>query len=211
MNDHAEYLPFHAINEFMRPDFRLIVVRDTLNALPSLSEEHNNRINRLTNKLVKVPGFRNSDKAPALMKVVPMAKSFEKSPELVAAILAAWAELNTELRIQVFTVLKDRGWKTFPTDQPISFEMLSPELLKQWPILPPEIDRTKLPGFYTHWPKGEDYEKLYSHFTKTYPDVHVSIDKVSLMVVWLTLRLPYQMEEVELSSSDNESQTPATS
>jgi len=206
MNDHAEYLPFHAINEFMRPDFRLSVVRDTLNALPGLSEEHNNRINRLTKKLVKVPGFRNSEKAPALMKVIPTSKSFEKSPELVAAILAAWSEANAELRMQVYNMLKERGWKFLPTDQPLSMDMLSPELLQKWPILPPEVDRTKLPGFYTHWPKGEDYEKLYKQFTETYPDVEVSIDKVSLMVVWLTLRLPYQIEETEQTNTESESQ-----
>jgi hypothetical protein len=205
MNTSAEYLPFHAINEFMRPDFRLSVVRETLNALPSLSEEHNNQINRLTNKLVKVPGFRNSDKAPAMMKVVPMAKSFEKSPELVAAILSAWAEANNELRFRVYNLLKDRGWAILSTEQPLSKEMLSPEVIQKWPILPPDVDRTKLPGFYTHWPKGEDYDTLYNQFTKTYPDMEISIDRVSLMVVWLSLRLPHQMEERETMDTTNNS------
>ena len=129
MNNQSEYLPFHAINEFMRPDFRLSVVRDTLNALPDLSEEHNNRINRLTKKLVKVPGFRNSEKAPTMMKIVPMSKSFENSPELVAAILAAWAELNADLRIRVYNLLKERGWSILSTDQPLNMDMISPELL----------------------------------------------------------------------------------
>jgi hypothetical protein len=197
MNNTAEYLPFHAINEFMRPDFRLSLIRETLNALPNLPDEHNDRINRLTKQLVKVPGFRNSEKAPTLMKVVPMSKSFEKSAELVAAILAAWAEVNSDLRLQVFNLLKDRGWAILSTEQPLCIETLSPEIMQKWPVLPPEIDRTKLPGFYIRWPKGEDYEKLYDHYTKTYPTEEISIDKVSLMVVWLSLRLPYQMEEIE--------------
>ena len=205
MNEHAEYLPFHAINEFMRPDFRLSVLRDTLNALPNLSEEHNNRINRLTKKLVKIPGFRNSEKAPALMKVVPISKSFEKSPELVAAILSAWSEEHNELRSQVYDILKDMGWRYLPTDQPINMELLSPEQLKEWPMLPPEVDRTKLPGFFIRWPKGDDFEKIYSQFTKTFPGTDVSIDKVSLMVVWLTMRLPYQIEDTEQANINNES------
>ena len=207
MNNQAEYLPFHAINEFMRPDFRLSVVRDTLNALPDLSEEHNNRINRLTKKLVKVPGFRNSDKAPMMMKIIPMSKSFEKSPELVAAILAAWAELNADLRIRVYNLLKERGWSILSTDQPLNMDMISPELFQKWPVLPPEIDRTKLPGFFMRWPKGEDYESLYAQFTETNPNMEISIDKVSLMAVWLTLRLPYQMEESEKTSPENETQS----
>jgi hypothetical protein len=207
MNEHAEYLPFHAINEFMRPDFRLSLLRDTLTALPDLSEEHNSRINRLTKKLVKITGFRNSEKAPALMKVIPMSKTFEKSPELVAAILAAWSDLNSQLRLEVYEMLIQRGWKYISTDQPLSLDVLSPELLRQWPMLPPQVDRTKLPGFYTRWPKGEDYETLYKHFTETYSNEEVSIDKVSLMVVWLALRLPFEMEEVEDVNPSNASQT----
>ena len=206
MNNTAEYLPFHAINEFMRPDFRLNILRDTLSALPGLAEEHISRINRLTRKLVKVPGFRNSEKAPALMKIVPMSKSFEKSPELVAAILAAWADINPELRNQVFNLLKGRGWTFLPDDQPLSIAILSPELLKKWPIFPLEVDRTKLPGFYIYWPKGEDFETLYKQFGESYPDVEVGIDKVSLMVVWFNLRLPYQMEEKEKINDESESQ-----
>jgi hypothetical protein len=106
-------------------------------------------------------------------------------------------------------MLKEKGWKYLSTDQPISMEMLSPDRLKEWPILPPEIDRTKLPGFYTRWPSGENFEKLYNQFTESYPDVEFSIDKVSLMVVWLTLRLPYQMEETEQPTIESESQSPS--
>jgi hypothetical protein len=207
MNDHAAYLPFHAINEFMRPDFRLSLIRDTLNALPGLSEEHNSKINRLTKRLVKIPGFRNSEKAPALMKVIPMSKAFESSPELVAALLAAWSEANLELRTQVFNMLKERGWEFLSTDQPLTLEMLSADRLRKWPILPVEVDRTKLPGFYTKWPKGEDYEVLYKQFTEMYPEVEASIDKVSLMAVWLTLRLPYQMEDKDEANPESESTT----
>lgn len=209
MSDHTEYLPFHAINEFMRPDFRLSLIREVLNNLPNLSEEHNSRINRLIKKLVKIPGFRNSEKAPAFMKIVPVSKSFEKSPELVAAILAAWADSNADLRIQVYDILNVRGWAILSKEQQINLEMLSPEMLHKWPILPPEIDRTKLPGFYIHWPKGDNFETLYAHFTESYPEVEISIDKVSLMVVWLSLRLPYQLDEIENINVNDEDNTSA--
>lgn len=207
MNKQTEFLPFHAINEFMRADFRLNVVRDTLNSLPNLSEEHNTRINRLIKKLIKVPGFRNSEKAPAMLKIIPTSKSFEKSPELVAAILSAWAELNSDLALRVFNMLIDRGWSTLSTEKPFSVDMISKELLQNWPIFPLDFDRTKLPGFYIRWPKGEDYENLYNQFKEVNSDIDASIDKVSLMAVWLSLRLPYQMEEVENAVSENNDQS----
>ena len=148
MNSQPEFLPFHAINEFMRPDFRLSIIREVLIALPSLSDEHNLRINRLTKKYVKVTGFRNSEKAPALMKVIPMAKSFEKSSELVAALLAAWSELNSDLMSQVYELLRLRGWDIISNDQPLDINTITTNISEIWPILPLSVDRTTLPGFY---------------------------------------------------------------
>jgi hypothetical protein len=58
------------------------------------------------------------------------------------------------------------------------------------------MNRSKLPGFYTHWPKDEDFEVLYKNFSDLYPDFEASIDKVSLMVVWLSMRLPLQVDEI---------------
>ncbi len=68
------------------------------------------------------------------------------------------------------------------------------EAIKEWPVFPETTDRSKLPGFNPHWPKGEDFEALYTAFTKLFPDTISSIDKVSLMAVWLTMRLPYQVD-----------------
>lgn len=164
------FLPFHAINEFMRPDYRLTVIRSTLEALPNLPESTRTSINNLTKKLVKIPGFRNSVKAPLPLRVKPTAEAFEKNPILVAAILSAWAEAHSQLRYQVYTLLKSRSWE----------------------VLPPEADRTKLPGFLTTWPRGEDFEVLNVAFREMYPEVQVSSDDVSLMTVWVSGRLPYQ-------------------
>lgn len=167
-----QFLPFHAINEFMRHDFRVKVVRNTLNALPSLPDELRTPINRLTRVIVKVPGFRNSTKAPASVRVKPTSEAFEKNPELVAAILAAWAETNPQLRQQVYDLLVARDWH----------------------VLPPQADRTRLPGFITKWPKDENFEAVNAAFTEMYPQVQADSDDVSLMVVWLSTRLPYESE-----------------
>lgn len=201
MNDQIAFLPFHAINEFMRPDFRLAVIRSALSALPNLPEKFSNPVHQLTRKYVKVPGFRNSDKAPAVVKALPMAKAFEKHADLVAALLAAWGEAHAELRSQVYEVLKARNWKTFPETESLSLDSLNPELVKDWAILPLNVDRTKVPGFYAHWPKGEDFEAIYQQFSDTYPDSDASIDQISLMAVWVSLRLPYQVDE-ELSGKE---------
>jgi hypothetical protein len=167
-----EFIPFHAINEFMREDFRLKVVRIALHALPQLPSDVREPIEKLTRRIVKVPGFRNSALAPAGVRVTPTANAFEKNPELVSAILAAWVETQTELKQQVFDLLTERGWE----------------------MLPIEVNRSKLPGFLIHWPKGEDFENINTAFREKYPQESVISDDVSLMTVWLGDRLPYKVE-----------------
>ena len=177
----AEYIPIHAINEFMRNDYRLTVIRTALSALSGLERGLSAPIDRLTKKLVRVPGFRNSVKAPVSVKAVAMVKPFEKSPKLVAAILAAWAESKAELRQQVYNLLTGREWK----------------------ILPVEADRTKLPGFLTRWPEEDSFEVLYTAYTEANPDYDASIDDVSLMVTWLAGRLPIEkISKYELSEPE---------
>ena len=192
--DQIQFLPFHAINEFMRSDFRVTVLRSALTALPGLPEAQQSSINRLTRKFVKVPGFRNSEKAPVAVKLLPLATAFEKSPELVAAILTAWAEAHSELRLQVFEVLKARGWFQFPDDPAAIANLALPKTEAEWGILPLAADRTRLPGFLLVWPAGQTYEDIYATWTQTYPEAQGSLDEVSLMSVWLAMRLPYQVE-----------------
>lgn len=180
------FLPYHAINEFMLDDYRLKVIRGVLQALPDLPENLRLPLDELTRKLVRVPGFRNSLKAPAPLKAKPMAEAFEKSPQLVAAVLAAWAETQLELRQKVYDLLESRGWE----------------------ILPPEADRTVIPGFLTRWPKGENFEVLNEAFNEMYPGTEAASDDVSLMVVWLSGRLPYQFE-AEGREAESEGEGPA--
>ncbi|MBN1665817.1 MAG: hypothetical protein JW862_01965 [Anaerolineales bacterium] len=162
------FLPFHAINEFMRNEYRLTVIRNTLLALPELERELAGPVDSLTKRHVKVPGFRNSAKAPATVKAVAMVKPFEKEPKLVSAILQAWSQVNATLRQQAYDLLTGRGWKIFP----------------------PDFDRRKLPGFLTDWPAEEDYETIYDAYAAAYPESEYGIDDLSLMIVWLAGRLP---------------------
>ncbi|MFQ5615863.1 MAG: hypothetical protein ACE5GO_05320, partial [Anaerolineales bacterium] len=126
------FLPFHVVNEFMRNDYRLNVVRTATFALPKLPKNLRSAVDRQTRRYAKVPGFRNSAKAPPALKARHLVGAFGKSPDLVAAVLAAWAETKPELRQQVYDLLEAREWE----------------------ILPIEADRTKLPGFLTTWPAG---------------------------------------------------------
>jgi hypothetical protein len=200
MAENTELLPFHAINEFMRPDFRLTVIRETLTNQSATSLPCFNDLNQQIKKRVTVPGFRHSDKAPGLIKVLPTSKAFEKHPDLVAAILTCWTESQAEFREQVYTLLKTRNWPMLAEGESLDFSALNMELIKSWPVFPEKMDRSKLPGFYPHWFKGEDFEVLYTNFTSLFPDTSTSIDRVSLMAVWLCMRLPYQVDK-DLPSS----------
>lgn len=204
MDKQLQFLPFHAINEFMRPDFRLSIIRDVLNNTTSLPEEHATAVANVTRRTVKVPGFRNSEKAPPLVKVMPMVKSFEKSPELVSAILSAWAAIHYDLLDQVYTILKHRNWPVMEREQEFSFTSLTSDMINKWVILPPGLDRKRIPGFIPRWPKGEDFETLFATYKELFPEGAASIDQVSLMAVWLALRLPYTIEDIP-PKSDQES------
>lgn len=185
----AAFLPFHALNEFMTPDYRLEVIRSVLIALPDLPDSLRHPIDKLTGKLVKIPGFRNSLKAPIPLRIKPTIEAFEKSPNLVAAILSAWAENHANLREKVFTLLEQRKWE----------------------VLPIEADRSKLPGFLTIWPQGENFDGLNQAFKETFPEFETSNNDVSLMVVWLSGRLPYQFTETqESASTPSQASTPST-
>jgi hypothetical protein len=45
------------------------------------------------------------------------------------------------------------------------------------------------------WPKEDSFEILIDSFREKYPDYPLSDDDLSLMVVWLSNRLPYEMIE----------------
>jgi len=165
------YLPFHAINQYMLEEFRTQMVGETLRALPALSRDHRAGVEKWTKKIVKVHGFRNSAKAPVGMRLKPTVDGFIKNPDLAAAILHAWAETEPTLRAQMFELLTAREWDH---------------------LLPVEADRTQLPGFQTDWPEGEDFDSLIEAFQARFPEGEVEENKISLMAVWVSGRLPLE-------------------
>jgi hypothetical protein len=171
------FLPFHAINEFMRDDYRKEIIKFTLSKIYDLPDTFIALLNTQTKKHVKVPGFRNSAKAPMTLLCKPVEQAFIKSPQLVAIMLASWAQLNYSLYENVYRLLQIRGWELIPID----------------------ADRTKLPGFSTDWPFEEDFELLCDSFRKEYPDFSVSQDDISLMAVWVSGRLPYHVPNTSIT------------
>ena len=170
-----QFLPFHTINAFMRPDYRFEIVKTLLSNLSSVPEDKQAQLNRFIKQYIVIPGFRHSAQAPLAIKVKPFITTFEKKPELAALTIDIWALQHQDLKEKVFQLLTDRGWE----------------------LLPIEADRTKLPGFLTAWPKGEDFDSINKAFVEKYPDGGYSEDDISLMAVWLGGRLPYQTTEGE--------------
>jgi hypothetical protein len=168
-DSHAHLLPFHAINDFMLADYRQQVIQETLSSLANVSDGARAAVERTTRRYVAVPGFRNAAKAPVGVRIRPTIKAFEKHPDLVAAILSAWGELHAYLRQQLYDLLVERGWEVFP----------------------PDTERSKLPGFFPTWPAGEDFDKINAAYTEKFPDNEQPANHISLMTVWVSMRLPY--------------------
>jgi hypothetical protein len=169
----VQFVPFHALNAYMRPDYRLSIVRAVMAAMPSQPADAQTRFHQLTKKYIQIPGFRNSVAAPPALKVKPYASAFEKSAELVAFTLQTWAGLNPQLRAEMAEVLTGRGWE----------------------ILPAEADRSKLPGFLASWPGGDDFTAINTAYREKYPESQSVEDDISLMAVWIGNRLPYFNDE----------------
>lgn len=178
----VQFLPFHAINEFMLPDFRLNVIQTVLTGIEKLPRERRNNINSHIKKAVQVPGFRNSLLAPAPIKARSSVSAFERRPDFVANVLQGWTELKPELRQKVYDFLKAREWE----------------------ILPAEADRTKLPGFIPAWPKGQDYDVLGQAYAEMFPGEQPDENDLRLMIVWLANRLPYDMYAGEEEEGEEE-------
>lgn len=186
MNDkQAEFLPFHAINEFMVNDFRLQVIQTVFSNYDRLPGERKSAINGLVKRFVQVPGFRNSTQAPAGVKARASVSVFERRPEFAAQILQGWTELHTDLRQKVYDFLKAREWE----------------------VLPADADRTKLPGFIPDWPEGQDYDVLGKAYSEMYPEDNPGENDLRLMIVWLASRLPYDMYEEDEDEAEEPEET----
>ncbi len=171
----VQFVLFHGIDQFMLPEYRHEVLQKVLSRLDDLSPERKGKIQNLIKRYVRLPGFRNSMQAPLALKVNGSAAAFEKHPDFVAQVLMAWSELDPVLRQQVYDLLVERKWE----------------------LLPPDADRTRLPGFIAAWPKDENYDVLDAAFKEKYPDNQAHEYDVRLMIVWLGGRLPFDEDEEE--------------
>jgi len=170
-NKQAQFIPFNAINEFMLNDYRLHVLQTVFAGFNHLSGQRRSAINSQVKRHVQVPGFRNSIQAPVGIKARAAVSTFERRADLVGQVLQAWSELSPDLRQKVYDFLAAREWE----------------------LLPPEADRSKLPGFMVEWPDGQTYDVLDEAFAQMYPDEIVEVNDLRLMIVWLANRLPYDM------------------
>lgn len=171
MDEKIEYLPFNAINEFMLPEYQKSILKLVFSNFESLPNYRQKSINANIKKFVQIQGFRDSSHAPQNLKTRMALPAFEKNAKFTAEILAGWFELNTELGQQVSKILIDRGWI----------------------VLPMEADRSKLPGFMVKWPADDTFDVLSEEFAKIYPDNPFTKDDISLMIVWISNRLPFDM------------------
>jgi len=178
----VRFIPFHAINEFMLPEYRLKLLQEVFGNFDRLSEERQAAINRLVKKLVKVAGFRNSTLAPAALKSRASVSAFERSPEMVAQICQAWFELHTDLAAKVVAFLQSRGWE----------------------VLPVEADRAVLPGFLTRWPEKDNFVTLDDAFAEAYPEDTTHEYDLNMMIVWVSGRLPVELVAEESENLPSE-------
>jgi len=177
MPEKQEFLPFHAINEFMRDDYRLTILTEVLSNQDKMSAEKHSLLNKMITRYVTVQGFRNSNLAPVGRKAKGTATLFERSHELVAIVVESWSRLHEQLGRAVLTVLTEKEWES---------------------LQPLDVDRSQLPGFLIHWPKKDNFEELIKAVKEKDPQLDESDDNISLMVVWIGNRLPYDLyEEVE--------------
>lgn len=166
-----EFLPFNAVNEFMRDDYRATVLLEVMNHFDALPADLRKELSHQISRHVKIQGFRNSNQAPAALKAKNAVALFQQSAEFSAAVIHAWSSFHPDLQATVETLLTEKGWNP----------------------LPMEADRTRLPGFQIHWPKADTFEVLNTRARELDPGLNESDDNISLMVVWLGNRLPYDL------------------
>ncbi len=166
-----QYIPFRAVNEFMRDDYRLTILHEVLSSLDRCTGIQRQLLLRLFSKGVQISGFRNSSTAPLPILVKNSASLFERSNEFSATVMECWSNLHSELKNAMSHLLSEKGWNPHPV----------------------AVDRSMLPGFQTNWPKTDSFEKLIKEIREAHPELTDSDDDISLMAVWVGNRLPYDL------------------
>jgi hypothetical protein len=175
-NQEIEFLPFAAINNFMLPEYRSQVLGKVFSGLSRQTNRNAGMLKSLIKKYIRVPGFRDSSHAPALLIARNADQAFEESSDFAARTIACWADLNQGLAGEVFALLNERKWEE---------------------ILPLDADRAAMPGFLTRWPENESFDTILASYKEKFPDAKSEDNDISLMTVWLSGRLPFYSEAEE--------------
>jgi len=176
-----QVIPFNAINEFMRDDYRLAVLQEVYLHLENGTPAQRSTISKLFASGVNIPGFRNSSMAPLPIKVKNSVSVFEKSAGFVGAVLEIWSNLHPILKQVVMGILTEKGWE----------------------LQPSEFDRSSLRGFKIDWPKEDTFEVIHKAVSDGQPDLQESDDNISLMAVWIGNCLPYNLFAGEEEAQEN--------
>lgn len=175
-NQEIPFLPFAAINNFMLDDYRVQVLNKVIGGLNRQTNRNAGILKSLVRRYIQVPGFRDASKAPAGLIARNAESAFEKASDFAGRLLACWTDLNPGLAKEIHTLLQER----------------------QWPdLLPVDADRNEMPGFYAVWPEGENFETILAAYKEKYPDSKTEDYDISLMTVWIGLRLPFDNEKQE--------------
>jgi hypothetical protein len=173
MNDSAkmQLIPFAGVNDFMRDDYRLTILQEVFIHIDQTTPIQKQSVTRLISKGVQIPGFRNSSLAPLPLRVKNSTAFFEKSSEFAGLIIECWSDIHKDLKKNVWELLTDRDWKPLPLS----------------------VNRSQLPGFKIDWPKTDSFGALIKLVRELHPEILESDDHISLMVVWIGNKLPYNL------------------
>lgn len=167
MNE-VEYLSFKTINVFIERGFLEEILTQILTNLRDLSKENQIEFNQHFKKYVTVLGFRNPKHAPLPLQVKAFATAFEEKEEVIPFTLSTWAKIKDDLANAVLKWLQSENWddlalvRNFDDDQ----------------------------GFKNDWPDDLSLDTVIEDYQKDHADMEVSKDDLTLMILWVSGRLP---------------------
>ena len=163
------YQPMIALNVYLEPYFREVILRRVLSNRTGLPDALLQRFVSEVKAQVKVSGFRNVLAAPTSLFVRNAEKPFEKDSEFLRVILECWAS----------TFAGDIPWLK---EQFVSLGFTPTEVAGEYP----DADN----AFLTGWPKGVTYSKLEQEIKSRNSALALSRNEIALLAIWVTGFLP---------------------
>ncbi len=103
----VDSLQISTIFECMNPEYHEAVVKRALNSQNKVSKEARGLLNSAIREYIRVDGYKNTDRAPALYLKKPVLKAVTQSDKLAGAVLKVWAESHDALGDVVVKHLED--------------------------------------------------------------------------------------------------------